>query len=342
MTKLAILVVLGFTLLLPAAAEGATPTFEAATFNASVGATSDLDLDLAISADNAAPARIVIYVPQGYGLNTGVPAGTSVGTIDATAVVGGSSLQIPEGKILADNPASHAADPCAPGAHAAVWVAHAATFAIPIYVDPTAGPETALGAYKLVVCLLSPYVPESAGGAPSGARLTEAGLAFFQSSLEGVTAVLTNPSSRGIYTWRVLVTPYTVGSAAPNALGRYELRGDVFIPATLTLKKKSYIKKTKTATLTGRLVLVGRTLPGVPIDILRADNGKHVGKGKTNKQGIYTAKVKLPKTATLFAILFASQDSCDPSTPAPPQAPAGCASETSTFVLSKPTRVVAK
>jgi hypothetical protein len=340
MSKLAILIVLALTLVLPAAAGADTPTFEPATFEASTGRTSDAILDLIISADNAAPARIVIYVPVGYSLNTGVPAGTSVGTIDATAVVGGTSLQIPTGKIVADNPASHVADVCAPGAHAAVWVAHAGSFAIPIYVDPTVGPETALGAYKFVTCLLSPYVPESAGGAPSGARLTEAGLGFFESASEGVTAVLTNPSGRGIYTWRVLVTPYTVGSATPNPLGTYELRGDVFIPATLTLKKKSYSKMTKTATLTGQLLLVGRTLPGVPIDILRADNGKHVGKGKTNKKGSYTAKVKLPKTTTLFAILFASQGSCETAPPSP--APAGCASETTTFVLSKPTRVVAK
>src|SRR5919201_1774433 len=120
MSKLAILIVLALTLVLPAAAEGATPTFEAATFNATAGATSDLDLDLAISADNAAPARIVIYVPQGYTLNIGVAAGTSVGTIDATAVVGGTSLQIPEGKIVADNPSNFVANACAPGAHAAV------------------------------------------------------------------------------------------------------------------------------------------------------------------------------------------------------------------------------
>jgi hypothetical protein len=340
MFKLAILIVLAITLVLPAAAESATPTFEAATFNASVGATSDLDLDLAISADNAAPARIVIYVPQGYSLNTGVPAGTSVGTIDATAVVGGTSLQIPEGKIIADNPATHAADVCAPGAHAAVWVAHAATFAIPIYVDPTAGPETALGAYKLVVCLLSPYVPESAGGAPSGARLTEADLGFFQSSTLGVTAVLTNPSTRGIYIWRVLVTPYTVGSATPNALGTYELRGDVFIPATLTLKKQRFNKRTKKVTLTGKLTLVGAPFGGVPVDIRRWDNGRLVGKGKTNKRGIYTTTFKLLRTTLVVAIVLPGEGSCDATPPTP--APAGCTSETSTVIVGNQLKVSPK
>jgi hypothetical protein len=340
LSKLAILIVLVVTLALPAAAEGATPTFEAATFNAAVGATSDVDLFLSISADNAAPARIVIYVPQGYTLNAGVAAGTSVGTIDATAVVGGTSLQIPEGKIVADNPASHATDACAPGAHAAVWVAHAGSFAIPIYVDPTAGAETALGAYKFVTCLLSPYVPESAGGAPSGARLTEADLGFFQSSTLGVTAVLTNPSTQGLYIWHALVTPYTLGTATPNAPGTYELRGDVFIPATLTLKKKSFNKKTKIVTLTGKLTLVGRVFAGVPIDIRRFDNAKLVKTAKTNKKGIYTVKVKLTKTTTLIAVLFPEEGSCD--TTSASSAPAGCASETTTLVLGKPVKVVPK
>jgi hypothetical protein len=338
MSKLAILIVLALTLVLPAAAEGATPTFEAATFNATAGATSDLDLDLAISADNAAPARIVIYVPQGYTLNIGVAAGTSVGTIDATAVVGGTSLQIPEGKIVADNPASYVTNACAPGAHAGVWVAHAGSFAIPIYVDPTSGAEAALGAYKFVTCLLSPYVPESAGGAPSGARLTEADLGFFQSSTLGVTAVLTNPSTRGVYIWRVLVTPYTVGTATPNALGTYELRGDVFIPVTLTVKKKSFNKKTKIVTLTGKLTLVGTAFGGVPVDIRRLDNGRLLKTARTNKKGIYTAKFKLTKTTTVIAVVLPGEGSCDATPPSP--APAGCTSETSTVIIGGRLKVV--
>ena len=340
MSKLAILIVLVLTLVLPAAAEGATPPFEAATFNATAGATSDVDLDLAISADNAAPARIVIYVPSGYTLNTGAAAGTSVGTIDATAVIGGTSLQIPEGKIVADNPSNFVANACAPGAHAAVWVAHAGSFAIPIYVDPTSGAETALGAYKFVTCLLSPYVPESAGGAPSGARLTEADLGFFQSSTLGVTAVLTNPSTKGIYIWHVLVTPYTVGTATPNALGTYELRGDVFIPTTLTLKKKKFNKKTKNVTLTGKLTLVGTPFGGVPIDIRRLDNGKLLKRAKTNKKGIYTATLKLTKTTLLIAIVLPGEGSCDASPPSP--APAGCTSETSTVIVGDRLKVVPK
>ena len=36
------------------------------------------------------------------------------------------------------------------------------------YVDPTTGGETSLGAFKLVSCLASPYVPVGQGGAPGG------------------------------------------------------------------------------------------------------------------------------------------------------------------------------
>ncbi len=106
------------------------------------------------------------------------------------------------------------------------------------------------------------------------------------------------------------------------------------------MKKKSYKKKTKIVTLTGKLTLVGQTLAGVPIDIRRWDNGKLVKTAKTNKKGIYTAKAKLTKTTTLIAVLFASQSSCDATPPSP--APAGCASETTTLVLGKPVKVVPK
>lgn len=340
MSKLAVIFVAALALAVPSAAAAATPTFEALTFVTTPGAGSDVDLDLAISVDNASPARIVIYVPQGYGLSTGAAAGTSIGTIDATAVIGGTSLQIPTGKIVADSPANYTANLCAPGAHAAVWVAHAGSFAIPIYVDPTSGPEGTIGAFKLVTCLSSPYVPESAGGAPGGARLSEADLGFFTSSALGVTGVMTNPSTPGVYLWRVYVTPYTVGTATPNALGTYELRGDVFIPAALTVKKKSYSKKTKRVTLTGKLTVVGAPVPGIPVDIRDWTDGKLLARGKTNKKGVYTAHMKLPQARTVVAIVTDGLGSCS-ATPAT-TAPAGCTSETSTAIIGNHIKVTPK
>src|SRR5207302_8045025 len=77
------IVLASLALIAPASAAAATPTFAAVTFTAAPGVLSDVDLDLTISApDNASPAKIVIYVPSGYGVNTTSPVGSTVGTID--------------------------------------------------------------------------------------------------------------------------------------------------------------------------------------------------------------------------------------------------------------------
>ncbi len=335
MKKIAISIVLAFfALAAPASAGAATPAFTAVTFIVAPGALTDVDLDLAISADNPAPAKIVIYVPQGYGLNTGTSAGTTVGTIDATAVLAGNPLNIPTGNIVADNPANYTsnvqAQACAPGPHTAVWVAHVASFSIPIYVDATAGSETALGAYKLQTCLTAPEATNPQ------VRLTEAQINFTQT-------VLTNPTSANDFLWRVLVTPYVSGSTTPNPAGTYELRSDVFIPATFTLKKSGYNKKKKQVTLSGKFLLLGRALSGIPIDLFAlASNGnvKLVGRTKTNKKGAYTLRLHMTGTSRFQALAPSEEGNCDSSVASP--APGGCVSETVTPYFSNPLKATPK
>jgi hypothetical protein len=335
MPKLAAVLAVALLTLVAASSATADTSFEAVAFVTTPGALSDIGLDLIVS--SAPPvAKVVIYVPQGYGLNAATPAGTTVGTIDATAEAGGSSLSIPTGNIVADDPAKYTALPqaqaCAAGTHAGVWVAQPANFKIPIYVDPTSGAETALGAYKLQVCLSSPADPTSP--AP-GVRLTEAELDFSRT-------VFTNPSARNLYVWRVLVTPYVAGTVMPNPAGTFELRGDVFIPASLTLKKKSFNKKTKRAVLTGKLTVVGIPVGGVPVGIfsISSTGANLVARTRTNKKGNYTVKLKVKKTMTLQAYVPSGTGACD-STPASP-APAGCTSETSTEIFGNLLRVAAK
>jgi hypothetical protein len=335
MSKLAVCLVVAVAALTSAGSASADRTFEARTFVTIPGALSDVGLDLTVSAPDASIAKVVVYVPQGYGLNTSAPAGTTVGTIDAVIEVNGSPLTIPTGNIVADNPANYTSLPqaqaCAAGAHAAVWVAKAANFNIPIYVDPTSGAESALGAYKLQTCLPSPNDPSNP--AP-GARLSEAELGFEKT-------VLTNPAGKGVYLWRVLVTPYS-GSTA-NAAGTYELRSAVFIPATLTIKKGSFSKKTKRLVLTGKFTILGQALKGIPVLVFSADtngNVKLVGRAKTNKKGVYAVKVKLTKATIFSALVLGPSGSCDAS-PASP-APGGCVNETDTSIFANFVRVVPK
>ena len=336
MSKLAVCLAAAVVALAAAASAFADTSFEARTFVTTPGALSDVGLDLVVTSPPPV-AKIVIYVPQGYGLNTSTPAGTTVGTIDAVVEAGGSSLTIPTGNIVADNPANYVSLPqaqaCAPGAHAAVWVAQPANFRIPIYVDPTSGAETALGAFKLQTCLPSPSDPTSP--AP-GTRLTEAEIGFTRT-------VLTNPSATGVYMWRVLVTPYVAGTATPNPSGTYELRSAVPIPATLTIKKGGYNKKTKKVTLTGKFTLFGKPDKGDNVLIFSATASgevKIVGRAKTNKKGIYKLKVKLTKTTTFSALVLGFSGSCDASPPSP--APAGCVNETDTSIFANFLRVVPK
>lgn len=324
MKKIFLSIVLA-TLALAAPAAASTPTFVAATFIITPGALGDVDLDLTISAENAAPAKIVIYVPQGYRLDTSPTAGTTVGSIDATADLSGNPLIIPTGTIVSDNPANYTSNPqaqaCAPGTHTAVWVAHVANFAIPIFVDATTGTEGTLGAYKLQVCLTAPEASNPQ------VRLTEAQLNFTQT-------VLTNPVSPNDYLWRVLVTPYVAGSSTPNLTGTYELRSDVALPAMFTLKKSAYNKKTKRATLTGKFVLLGQPTSGFPIAIfsISGQNVKIVAQAKTNKKGVYSAHVRLTKTTRFQALVPELPINCDPNVSS--AAPAGCVSETVTPYFS--------
>src|SRR2546422_1032665 len=115
-----------------------------------------------------------------------------------------------------------AAQACAPGPHAAFWTATfkvaKSSVTIRFYVDPTTGGETSLGAFKLVSCLASPYVPVGQGGAPGGLQYN-----FLVVSLSRATgSVVTNPAS-GNFLWRTLVTPYGVGTGTPNDAGTFEI-----------------------------------------------------------------------------------------------------------------------
>lgn len=75
-----------------------------------------------------APATVTIYVPQGYTI--ALPAaGTKIADAFVRVVIKSlsPSTVVPvQGAVTADDPAKYAADPaaqaCAPGTHAGVWV----------------------------------------------------------------------------------------------------------------------------------------------------------------------------------------------------------------------------
>jgi hypothetical protein len=313
------------------------PEFTVVPYDVGLGRVADTELDLTLPSSTAAAAKIVIYVAPGYTADLGQAAGTKVGDLFATVAAGGASLDI-RGEVVADNPANYASLPaaqaCAPGTHTAVWVITitlgGTTLRIPMYVDPTAGAEASLGSYKLQVCFSSPYVPESAGGAPLGARLTEADLDFPTNP-----GIFHNPSARGIYRWRALVTPYTPGTATPNAAGTYELRSLASLPTRIAIKGK-YDTKRKRAVITGTFRPPAELgFPAtVVVEVFRTTakaGTKHIGRART-KKGKFTFRTKQAKGRAAYTVLVAGYaGSC---TGPPAVAPAGCTRETVAPIFS--------
>ncbi len=68
-------------------------------------------------------AKDTIYAAPGYGVNLTQPVGTKIGDVTARLILrdaGNAEVDV-DGQVIADNPALHPSDPCAPGLHQAVW-----------------------------------------------------------------------------------------------------------------------------------------------------------------------------------------------------------------------------
>ena len=111
------------------------------------------------------PAKISIFVPTGYTLNTSQAPGTKIGTTTGSVFARDANIPLPlSGDVVVAPPNTNAA-PCFTGTHPAVWLLRlqvaGQTINLPVAVDPTTGTNAALGAFKLVTCL-------GAGGRSAG------------------------------------------------------------------------------------------------------------------------------------------------------------------------------
>jgi hypothetical protein len=267
------------------------------------------DLTIAFDQNDDATAKVTIYVPQGYTGTIGAAAGTQLGTVDASILAKLISPTTPlpiKGTIEAADPAQFAAAAATctgVATHEAVWrlrlQAAGQELAVPTYVDAVTAPaESALGAFRLQVCLPSPDIPPSAGGATFGAKLISATL--------HLQNVFTLPSQNGSYGWTVVATPYTAGTGTPNAAGTMQARGFVQLPAQLSLKAK--VKK-KLATLTGALRLNQSGLAGMKVTLLAGTSAtklKAAGSATTRAGGAFSFKKKLKKTTFFRARVTAA------------------------------------
>jgi hypothetical protein len=338
----------GIRAVLVAAAAFATLAFANGAFAANTGSISVYHTPMSLA--NAGATTIQVSVPQstdpiaalniysgtGYTAKLDAAAGTKIGTVDATALSRDNNLTLPlTGDVTADNPATAANKAgslqCARVPQStAVWIMNLSvagnTLAIPIYVNPTDGaPDQALGGYRLSICLPPPDVPV---GTP-GRAFQGAQLLFAKLTLNGI---FTTPTGGGLIKWEGLFTPYTPGKGTPNAAGTFETRAFVPLPIILGLHR-SYVLKTNTWRLNGKVTEGGKPVAGATVTIRRgASRTSLTSKSttKTDANGNWsTAGHLLPKRTTYFQITTAvSLRDYTATGCANPAAPAGCVNAT--------------
>jgi hypothetical protein len=304
-----------------------------------LGGSSSTTIHITLPQTTDPIAAINIYVPSGYTLNTSQASGTNIGTVDAAAFSHDNNLTLPlSGTVTTDAPANHASDStaCARTAtSAAVWILNLSvagqTIALPLYVNPTAGAEQALGAYKLSICLPPPDVPiGTPGRSANGAQVLDAKFT--------VNGIFTTPTAGGILRWESLFTPYNPGKGTVNLAGTFETRSLVALPVSLTVGatvKKG--KKTATYTVKGKFTEGGVPVSGATVTLLRGASAarlSRVASPTTKADGSYSSagKVAAKKTTYFKATASAAQrdftaQGCVNPLPAT-VAPAGCVSAT--------------
>jgi hypothetical protein len=312
-----------------------------------VGAPTSVDVFIASSQDSDATAQMRIFSPAGYSATLTQAPGTKIGTVVAIVkakALGGALLPL-SGDVLVANPAdpniaaaSVACTHVAATSHTAIWVLNTSlqgqTIAIPVFVDQAAP-------YVIqTVCLPSPDVPEPAG-AKFGAQLV---LADFT-----IKGVFTNAGSNGGYEWAGVYTPYTPGTANPNAPATVQWRTYVGLPTSLTLKKAKAKRGFK---LVGQLKIAGLNPAGVRLNLyggkkarpapsaLAGGTGKRMARsGKLPRTGKYSIARPNVKFATFFQARFENYGTqCTGSLAGLPPVP--CAGEDIAAVTSNQLKVL--
>ena len=258
--------------------------------------SSALTIKVSQTATDQQPARITIYVPTGYSINTSAAPGTKIGTTSGNVIardVGSITLPL-AGDVIVAPPTTNAPG-CDPVAHVAVWnlalSVAGQNINLPVHVDQTAGPEAALGPYRLVVCLGAADTPPSAPNhSPNGAQLLEA--TFTTNNTFTVPA--------GSSVWKAITTPYAPGTGLPNPAGTVETRS-IVADGTVTIAKKITSAKKRTLRISGNVSQAGAAVAGEQVSLLL--NGKtSVFKARTSGSGNYsiTLRKKGKRSTTTF------------------------------------------
>ena len=284
--------------------------------------TTSLTIKVSQAQSDAQPAKISIYVPTGYSINASAAPRTKIGSTTGTVFSRDANIPLPlSGDVVVS--ATSDAPTCDPVPHLAVWnlalSVAGQNITLPVHVDQLAGPEAALGAYKLVVCLAPDDVPVGTPGrSPNGARLLDATFT--------VNSIFTVPAGQSI--WKTITTPWAGG--VPNAAGTVETRAFV-ANGTATLAKKVNAGR-RLVKFTGRVTQAGTAVSGAKVSLLV--NGKTAGfSARTNASGSFSIVLKKTgkKTTSTFQArtTVAERDITSTGCTSPtPGVPGGCVSAT--------------
>jgi hypothetical protein len=302
-----------------------------------LGGSSSTTIHISVPQSTDPIAAANIYVPSGYTLDLSKAAGANVGSVEATAFSRDTNLTLPlSGTVTTDAPSSHTSDSTAcarTSPSAAVWILNlnvaGQTIALPVYVNPTAGAEQALGAYKLSICLPPPDVPVGTPGrSANGAQVLDAKFT--------INGVFKTPSAGGALRWETLFTPYNPGKGTVNLAGTFEARAIVSLPVSLAFGV-TYTKKTGTYSLKGKLSEGGIPAAGLVVSILRGTSATKLAKvasATTKADGSWSVSGRVkPKKTTYFKATTGAKErdftaqGCQSPLPAT-VAPGGCVSAT--------------
>jgi hypothetical protein len=228
--------------------------------------TTSLTIKVSQAQSDQQPARIAIYVPTGYSINTSAAPGTKIGTTSGSVFARDANIPLPlTGDVVVAPPTTNAPG-CDPVPHIAVWILALSvagqTINLPVHVDQTAGAEAGLGAFKLVVCLAPADVPQGTPGrSPNGAQLLEA--------VFTTNNIFTVPAGGNV--WKTITTPYAPGTGAPNVAGTVETRS-VVGEGTVTIGKKVTSQKKRKVRISGNVSQSGAAVAGAQVSLLL--NGK--------------------------------------------------------------------
>jgi hypothetical protein len=242
------------------------------------------------------PAKIQIFVPTGYSLNTSQAVGTMVGSTSGSVFArDANNTPLPvSGDVVVAPPDTNVGG-CSSGTHQAVWLLRLQVagqqIPLPVYIDATTGANAAFGAYQLVTCLPPADVPQGTSGrSPNGAQLLEATF-----TLNNIFTVPT-----GAQTWKALTTPYRPATGVPNVAGSVETRALVGGGA-ISFGKRVTSKRRRILRLSGRVSQSGAAVAGASVRLLL--NGKlsrfRVRSSSTGSYGLVLRKTGRVST-TIF------------------------------------------